>query len=55
MHYHVTNTDDPIDFPSREKAIAFVSKFYHVTRQEAVELYLDEIEAYLSLMSKGVE
>jgi hypothetical protein len=54
MHYHVTNTDDPIDFPSLEKAITFVAAFYGVTREEAVELYSDEIEAYLSLMRRGV-
>jgi hypothetical protein len=52
---HQSNTNDPVDFPSLEKAITFVAAFYGVTREAAVEFYLDEIEAYLSLMSRGVE
>ena len=53
---HMTNTDNPIDFPKSvmERAIEFVMQFYSVSREDAVNYYSDEIEAYLSLSSKGV-
>ena len=36
-----------------EQAIEFIMEFYQVTREVAVELYWDEIEAYMKLF--GVE
>ena len=36
------------------KAIQFVMNFYDVTREEAKELYMDEVEAYIRLHHKGV-
>jgi hypothetical protein len=36
-----------------EQAIEFIMEFYSVTRAVAVELYWDEIEAYMKLF--GVE
>jgi len=36
-----------------EEAIEFIMEFYTVTRDIAVELYWDEIEAYMKLF--GVE
>ena len=36
-----------------EQAIQFIMEFYSVTRDVAVELYWDEIEAYMELF--GVE
>jgi len=36
-----------------EQAIEFIMEFYRVTRAVAVELYWDEIEAYMKLF--GVE
>lgn len=33
-----------------EKAIEFISEFYNVTKQEAVELYKDEVEAYTHML-----
>lgn len=38
-----------------EKAIEFISEFYNVTKQEAIDLYKDEVEAYtqLLLMEEG--
>jgi len=32
-----------------EEAISFIMKFYQVTRDVAIELYWDEIEAYMKL------
>lgn len=32
-----------------EQAIEFIMEFYQVTRDVAVELYWDEIEAYMKL------
>lgn len=37
-----------------EQAISFVMSFYRITREDAVELYWDEIEAFMSLKQKGV-
>lgn len=34
----------------KEKAIEFISEFYNVTKQEAIELYKDEVEAYIRLL-----
>lgn len=36
-----------------EEAIQFIMEFYQVTREDAVELYGDEIEAYMKLF--GIE
>ena len=36
------------------KATEFVMNFYDVTREEAKELYMDEVEAYIRLHHKGV-
>lgn len=33
-----------------EKAIEVVADFYNVTKEEAVELYWDEVEAYTRLL-----
>ena len=35
-----------------EKAIEFVMQFYNITREETIELYMDEVEAYMSLMNR---
>lgn len=35
-----------------EEAIEFVMQFYSITREVALQLYKDEIEAYMSLMTK---
>lgn len=35
-----------------EEAITFVMQFYSITREVALQLYKDEIEAYISLMTK---
>ena len=39
------------------EAIAFVMQFYNISREDAINLYWDEVEAYMSLASKlnGVE
>lgn len=34
------------------EAVEFVMEFYRVSREDAVNLYWDEIEAYMSLMTK---
>ena len=56
MNEHRSNTDNPIDFPI-DRAIEFVMKFYNISREDAVNLYWDEIEAYRSLAPKlnGIE
>lgn len=36
-----------------EEAIEFVMQFYNITREVALQLYKDEIEAYISLMTKS--
>jgi len=51
MNEHRSNTDNPIDFPI-DRAIEFVMKFYNISREDAVNLYWDEIEAYRSLADK---
>lgn len=38
-----------------EKAVRFVMGFYNVSKNEAIELYLDEIEAYMRLLERGIE
>ena len=38
-----------------EEAISFVMKFYQVTREEACELYQDEIKAYMWLIDEDDE
>ena len=35
-----------------KEAIEFVMQFYDVSKEDAVNLYWDEIEAYMSLMTK---
>lgn len=35
-----------------EDAILFVMDFYGITREVALQLYHDEIDAYISLISK---
>lgn len=35
-----------------EYAIAYVAYFYGVSREEAVEYYMDEIEAYMRLRER---
>ena len=37
---------------SEEQAIAFVMKFYKVSREDALLYYWDEVKAYMSLSSK---
>ena len=37
---------------NKEKAIEFVMQFYNKTREETIELYMDEVEAYMSLMNR---
>ena len=37
------------------EAIEFVMRFYHISRETAVNLYWDEIEAYMQLLNHGVE
>lgn len=39
------------------QAIEFVMQFYNISREDAVNLYWDEVEAYMSLAPKlnGVE
>ena len=53
---HYSNTNNPVDFPI-DRAIEFVMSFYDISREDAVNLYWDEIEAYRSLAAKlnGVE
>ena len=34
------------------EAIEFVMKFYNISREDAINLYWDEVEAYMSLISK---
>ena len=31
------------------EAIEFVMRFYHISREDAVNLYWDEVEAYMEL------
>lgn len=35
-----------------EQAIGYVAYFYGVSREEAVQFYMDEIEAYMRLRAK---
>jgi hypothetical protein len=37
-----------------EKAIEFVMKYYRINREQAIALYLDEIEAVESLIKSKV-
>jgi hypothetical protein len=37
------------------EAIEFVMQFYNVSREDAVNLYWDEVEAYMQLLNHGVE
>jgi len=37
-----------------EKAVQFVMKFYKINREQALALYLDEVEAVKSLIKSGV-
>ena len=37
------------------EAIEFVMLFYNVSRENAVNLYWDEVEAYMQLLNHGVE
>ena len=37
------------------EAIEFVMQFYNVYREDAVNLYWDEVEAYMQLLNNGVE
>ena len=37
------------------EAIEFVMLFYNVSRENAVNLYWDEVEAYMQLVSCGVK
>ena len=34
------------------EAIKFVMQFYNISREDAVNLYWDEIEAYMELMNE---
>jgi len=38
----------------KEEAIQFVMKFYKISREQAIALYLDEIEAVERLIKAGV-
>jgi hypothetical protein len=38
-----------------EDAIKFVMFFYNVSRENAVNLYWDEVEAYMQLLNHGVD
>lgn len=38
-----------------EKAIEFVMQFYNKTEEEVKELYMDEVEAYMSIMNREDE
>lgn len=35
-----------------ENAIEFVMRFYNVTREDVLKLYMDEVHAYMRLTSK---
>jgi hypothetical protein len=37
------------------EAIQFVMFFYNVSREDAVNLYWDEVESYMQLLNHGVE
>ncbi len=37
-----------------EKAIEFVMNFYNISRDDAIKLYWDEIEAAMRLIDNGV-
>ena len=34
------------------EAIEFVMQFYNISREDAINLYWDEVEAYMSIISK---
>lgn len=36
-------------------AIEFVMRLYNVSREDAMSLYWDEIEAYMYLIEKGIK
>jgi hypothetical protein len=38
-----------------EKAIFIVMNYYQISRETAINLYWDEIEAYMQLQNHGVE
>ena len=38
-----------------EEAIFMVMNYYRVSRETAVNLYWDEVEAYMQLLNHGVE
>jgi len=42
------------EYDDEEKAVQFIMEFYNVSRDEAIRLYRDEIESYMSLMKKGI-
>ena len=37
------------------EAIQFVMFFYNVSKEDAVNLYWDEVESYMQLLNHGVE
>jgi len=37
------------------EAIEFVMQFYNISHEDAVNLYWDEVEAYMQLLNHGVE
>ena len=37
------------------EAIEFVMQFYHISREDAVNLYWDEVESYMQLLNHGVD
>lgn len=40
---------------NKEKAIEFVMQFYNKEKEEVKELYMDEVEAYMSIMNRVEE
>ena len=38
-----------------EEAIFMVMNYYRISRETAVNLYWDEVEAYMQLLNHGVE
>jgi len=38
-----------------EEAIFIIMNYYRVSRETAINLYWDEIEAYMQLLNHGVE
>ena len=59
--YRIGNKEDHDKFVAireksmrRSKATEFVMKYYDVSKEEAEELYMDEIESHIRLQQKGV-